>query len=126
MTHSPHQQRPAITLSIRIQSEVRDQLEELANATGRTKSFLAAEAIEHYLETHAWQVKAIEKSVKKANSKKAKFIDHQNVSDWLNSWGTDASYNPLQSENSCNRRRSRAQPPLTCYNSAFNDKIHTR
>ncbi|OGT50621.1 MAG: hypothetical protein A3F17_00590 [Gammaproteobacteria bacterium RIFCSPHIGHO2_12_FULL_41_15] len=38
-------------------------------------------------ETQAWQVKTIKNSIKKANSKKAKFIDHQSVSDWLNSWG---------------------------------------
>jgi len=44
----------------------------------------------------AWQVKAIEKSVKKANSKKAKFIDHEKVADWLNSWGSDKEKAPLK------------------------------
>ncbi|EKD75147.1 MAG: putative regulator of plasmid copy number [uncultured bacterium] len=87
MPHSHHTSRPAVTLSLRVPAKARDQLEDLANATGRSKSFLAAEAIEYYLETQAWQVKAIENSIKKANSKKAKFIDHQSVSDWLNSWG---------------------------------------
>jgi predicted transcriptional regulator len=86
--------QPAVILSIRVPSKARDQLEDLAQATGRTKSFLAAEAIEYYLETHAWQVKEIEKSIKKANSKKARFIDHQQVSDWLNSWGSDEEKEP--------------------------------
>lgn len=94
MPHSAHSLHPAVTLSIRVPSNARDQLEELANATGRTKSFLAAEAIEYYLATQSWQVKAIEKSVKKANSKKAKFIDHQKVSDWLNSWGSKNEQDP--------------------------------
>ncbi len=94
MPHSRHESQPAVTLSVRVPSKARDQLEELANATGRTKSFLAAEAIEYYLETHAWQVKAIEKAIKKANSKKAKFIEHQSVSDWLNSWGNDKEQEP--------------------------------
>lgn len=89
MSH-PHQpSHPAVTLSVRIQPEARDQLELLAHATGRTKSYLAAEAIEHYLSVQTWQVKAIEKSLHKANSKTAKFIDHQQVTDWLNSWGSE-------------------------------------
>ena len=87
MPHSPNQSHPAVTLSVRIPPESRDQLQELANATGRSKSFLASEAIEYYLAMHSWQVKAIEKSIKKANSKQAKFIKHEKVSDWLNSWG---------------------------------------
>lgn len=88
MRHTHRSQDPAVTLSIRVPSESRDQLDELANATGRTKSFLAAEAIEYYLATQAWQIKAIEQAVKKADSKKAKFIDHQTVSDWLSTWGS--------------------------------------
>lgn len=83
MAHST----PAVTLSIRIPLETRDQLEELSDATGRTKSFLAAEAIESYLATQAWQVKAINKAVKKANSQETRFIDHHKVIDWVNSWG---------------------------------------
>lgn len=78
---------PAVTLSVRVKLKVRDELEELADATGRTKSYLAAEAIEYYLTSQAWQVKAIEKAVDKANHKKSPFIDHNKVEDWLNSWG---------------------------------------
>jgi len=84
MIHS----NPAVTLSVRILPQVRDQLDELSDATGRTKSFLAAEAIENYLATQAWQVKAIKKAVKKANSKDANFIDHNKVTEWVNSWGS--------------------------------------
>lgn len=94
MPHSHHSSQSGVTLSVRVPSKSRDQLEDLANATGRTKSFLAAEAIEFYLATQAWQVKAIEKSVKNANSKKAKFIDHAKVTDWLTSWGSDEEQEP--------------------------------
>ncbi len=94
MSHLHNHSHPAVILSVRIPPESRDQLEELANATGRSKSFLATEAIENYLAMHSWQVKAIEKSVKKANSKKAKFVKHENVSDWLNSWGTEKEQEP--------------------------------
>ena len=93
MSHA-HNVQPAVILSIRIRSESRDLLAELANATGRSKSFLAAEAIESYLETHSWQVKAIQKSIKKADSVKARFIDHESVSTWLDSWGTKEEQEP--------------------------------
>lgn len=79
---------PAVTLSVRVSSKVRNQLEELADATGRTKSFLAGEAIDHYVQTQAWQITAIEKAVKKADSKKAKFVEHEVVTHWLSSWGS--------------------------------------
>ncbi len=87
MKHS-HSEHPAVTLSVRVSPEIRDELEELADATGRTKSFLAAEAISSYLVTQAWQIKAIEKAIQKADSKKAKFVDHHKVADWLTRWGT--------------------------------------
>jgi RHH-type rel operon transcriptional repressor/antitoxin RelB len=80
--------QPAVTLSVRISPKIRQQLDRLSGATGRTKSFLAAEAIENYIELQAWQVKAISKSIERANSKKAKFTDHHKVVAWLNSWGT--------------------------------------
>ena len=78
----------AVTLSIRVSPEIRDQLENLSDATKRTKSFLAAEAIENYLATQLWQINAIKKSLIKADSQKACFVKHDKVVDWLNSWGT--------------------------------------
>ena len=94
MSHTTNSSNPAVTLSVRIPSEARNQLEELAHSTGRTKSFLAAEAIEYYLATQHWQIKAIEKAVKKADSKKAKFVSHEKVTDWLNSWGNENEQEP--------------------------------
>lgn len=85
---NPHPHHLAVPLSLRVSPEVRDELEALADATGRTKSFLAAEAIRAYLEVQSWQIKAVEKAVKKADSKQAKFVDHDKVADWLMSWGT--------------------------------------
>lgn len=89
MTHQ-HSNPSTVTLNLRIPLEIRDQLKDLADITGRTKSFLASQAIESYLTTQAWQIKAIEKAIKKANRKKAKFIDHQSIVDWLG-----AVYNSL-------------------------------
>ncbi len=79
---------PAVTLSVRISPEIRNQLEELSDATGRTKSFLAVKAIEDYLAVHVWQVNAIKNAIKKADSKEAKFIEHQKVVNWVDNWGS--------------------------------------
>ena len=50
-------------LSLRIPAITKQRLEELANATGRTKAFLALDAIEKYLEIEAWQISAIKDTV---------------------------------------------------------------
>ena len=85
MAHS----NPAVTLSVRIPPQMRDELDELSDATGRTKSFLAAEAIASYLAAQTWQIKAIQKAVEKADSKEAKFIDQEDVVNWVDSWGSE-------------------------------------
>lgn len=77
---------PAVTLSLRVQSELRDQLEALSEATGRTKSFLAAEAIAYYLAVQAWQVKGIQDAINKADSSEASFSDHHEVAKWVDDW----------------------------------------
>jgi len=78
-----------VKLNIQLPPQMNFKLEKLVNATGHSKSFLASEAIENYIEVQLKQIKAIKATVRKANSKKAKFIDHKKVSSWLNSWGTD-------------------------------------
>lgn len=89
------QSQSFIPLSIRISPDLRNQLEDLAGATGRTRSYLAAKAIELYLLTQAWQIQAIEKAVKKANTNGAKFVEHEKVTTWLSNWGTeDEKENP--------------------------------
>ena len=79
----------ATTLSIRIQSESREKLEALSQATGRTKSFLAAEAIDYYLEVQSWQVNAIQEAILQADGPAAEFVENQKVMKWLNSWGSE-------------------------------------
>ena len=63
-------------LSMRIPAETKKRLEELANATGRTKAYLALEAIEKYLDAEAWQVAAIKSGINDVyNSETMKFED---------------------------------------------------
>ena len=50
--------------SLRLPKGTKERLQELADATGRTKAFLAQDAIERYLELESWQIKAIQEGLK--------------------------------------------------------------
>lgn len=51
---------PTRTINVRVPAAVYQQLETLATATARTKSFVTVEALSSYLEQHSWQVQDIE------------------------------------------------------------------
>jgi RHH-type transcriptional regulator, rel operon repressor / antitoxin RelB len=65
------------TISIRVPSAMREQLEHLAEATGRSKSFLTSQALEDYLKREAWQVAAIKKGV--AAAERGEFASDEEV-----------------------------------------------
>ena len=50
--------------SLRIPKDTKNRLEELAKATGRSKAFIAVEAIDKYIELESWQIKAIQDGIK--------------------------------------------------------------
>lgn len=79
----------AVTISVRVSPSERAQLEQLSKATGRTKSYLAAQAINDYLALQAWQIEAIQEGVEAAEQPNAVFVTHDEVSTWLQSWGTE-------------------------------------
>ena len=55
-------------LTLRVDARTKARLEKLAEATRRSKSFLAAEAIERYLESEDWQIKEIRQASKEADA----------------------------------------------------------
>ena len=56
------------TMTIRLDAETKDQLDRLAQATQRSKSFLAAEAIREYIETNEWQIEEIKAAIAEADA----------------------------------------------------------
>jgi len=76
------------TLSVRVAPALKDKLDQLAHAIGRTRSFIAEEALKRYIEDESWQIQAIHDALSKADSGNAKFADHSDVKSWLESWGT--------------------------------------
>jgi RHH-type rel operon transcriptional repressor/antitoxin RelB len=76
------------TLSIRLDAEVKQRLDALAERSKRSKSFLAAEAIAAYVASEEWQLGEIHAGLKDLNEGKS--ISHEAVSKWLRSWGKRA------------------------------------
>ncbi|WP_042859571.1 CopG family ribbon-helix-helix protein [Dickeya sp. NCPPB 3274] len=55
-------------MSVRLNDNASAQLDALAKATGRTRSFLAGQAIEEYLAREAWQIAEVELAIKEADA----------------------------------------------------------
>lgn len=70
--------------SLRLPKGMKARLQELADATGRTKAFLAQDAIERYLELESWQIKAIQEGVKAVDEGKV-----VSYSDIKKEWGIE-------------------------------------
>ncbi len=62
-------------VSVRVKPEVAQRLELLAEATKRSKSYLAAEALEEYLDIHEWQVQAIQEGIEAVNHDETESIE---------------------------------------------------
>jgi RHH-type transcriptional regulator, rel operon repressor / antitoxin RelB len=85
---------PSTTFTVRVESEVKKRLEKLARSTGRTRSFLAAEALNEYLDVNEWQVAGVKRAI--ASLDRGEGLSHEEVKDWVKSWG---------------RKRERPVPP---------------
>ena len=56
------------TISIRLEADVKTRLDQLADATNRSKSFLAAEAIRAFVELNEWQIREIQAALREADA----------------------------------------------------------
>jgi predicted transcriptional regulator len=80
------------TLSVRLDPNVKDRLERLAERTKRSKSFLAAEAIAAYVEAEDWQLGEIAAGLAELDN--GEMVEHDNVVEWLRSWGKPSESAP--------------------------------
>jgi Predicted transcriptional regulator len=74
------------TISARIDAKTAKKLEKLSEATNRSKSFLASEAIHKYVEEQTWQIEAIKEGIKEAD--KGNFATDKEVKKVFSKWGT--------------------------------------
>jgi predicted transcriptional regulator len=56
------------TMTVRLEDDVKDRLDQLAQATHRSKSFLASEAIREFVETNEWQIGKIQAALIEAEA----------------------------------------------------------
>jgi predicted transcriptional regulator len=59
-TYEAFMATPSSLISVRVPTDIAQRLEKLSQSVDRSKSYLAAEAIEEYLDLHEWQVQAIQ------------------------------------------------------------------
>jgi predicted transcriptional regulator len=74
------------TFTVRVDTKVKNRLERLAKSTGRSRSFLAAEAINEYLEVNEWQVSGVRRAIASLN--RGEGVPQQVVKEWVASWGS--------------------------------------
>ena len=53
---------------VRLPEALYNQIEELAKATARTKSFLAIDALSNYVQSESWQIHDIHEGIKEADA----------------------------------------------------------
>jgi predicted transcriptional regulator len=77
---------PSATFTVRVDSAVKKRLEKLAKSTGRSRSFIAAEAIGSYLDVNEWQVAGIKRAIESMD--RGEGVPHERVKKWITSWGS--------------------------------------
>jgi RHH-type transcriptional regulator, rel operon repressor / antitoxin RelB len=77
------------TMTVRLEDDVKDRLDVLAQATQRSKSFLAAEAIRAYVENNEWQIGEIQAALKEADA--GDFADDKEVAALARKWKVNAA-----------------------------------
>lgn len=77
---------PSETFTVRVDSLVKKRLEKLAKSTGRSRSFLAAEAIGEFVDVNEWQIAGVKDALKSLNIGES--IPHEEIKEWVQSWGT--------------------------------------
>jgi predicted transcriptional regulator len=75
-------------MTIRIEDDLKGRLDELASATHRSKSFLAAEAIRDFVELNEWQIQEIKAAIKEADNDE--FASDKAVKKTFNKWAVNA------------------------------------
>ena len=64
-------------LTLRLERRLKARLDRLAKATDRSRAWLAAEAVRHYLENNEWQIAAIREGVREAE--RGRLVGHERL-----------------------------------------------
>ncbi len=81
-----------VPLAVRISERKAREVEALAKATDRPKSWLLEQALDAYLETQTWQIARIERGL--AEIERGEAVAHEEVAELLSGWGRDGEGKP--------------------------------
>jgi predicted transcriptional regulator len=56
------------TLTVRVESETRESIDAIAEATNRDRSFVINEALRAYIDVYRWQVEHIQAAIREADA----------------------------------------------------------
>ena len=76
------------TMAVRLKDEVRDRLDRFAEASRRSESFLAAEAIRAFVQTKEWQIGEIRAALREADA--GDFASDKDVAALSRKWKVNA------------------------------------
>jgi RHH-type transcriptional regulator, rel operon repressor / antitoxin RelB len=71
-------------LTLRLDPQLKDQLDRLSKATSRSRSFVAAEAIREYVALNNWQIEETNRALIEADDQD--FASEKDVSRTLRKW----------------------------------------
>ncbi len=71
-------------LTLRLDPSLRKQLDKLAEATRRSRSFLAAEAIREYVALNEWQIEEVKQGIEEAD--RGEFVTDEHVRRTMKKW----------------------------------------
>lgn len=78
-------------LTVRVTDDMKDQMDVLAEATGRTRSWIAAEAIRQYMESESWQIGEIRNALVEADA--GDFVEDEEMERVFNKWSPEGRAN---------------------------------
>ena len=76
------------TMTIRLEPELKKRLDQLAKATQRSKSYLAAEALRDFIELNEWQIQEIKDAIIEADN--GDFASQKVLSKTMQQWDVNA------------------------------------
>ncbi len=77
----------SVSVSFRIPAEKARLIDQLSQATARSRSWLLEQALDAYLESQSWQVTHIEKGLDELQ--RGDSVPHETAVDIIERWGTD-------------------------------------
>ena len=76
------------TMTIRLDHKLKQQLDQLAKATSRSKSFLAVAALRDFVDNNQWQIQEITDALKEADD--GDFASEAEVNKVFSKWSVNA------------------------------------